>query len=197
VTGFANRRAPSYTDRTLELARAAPQITLRSGRLIPQQQIDDFVTSLGKDPAQYAVKTAHIQDSQVETAGVTAYISAGHFQFMIPAALARQIFPLPRYRPLSADELRFDEAVEKSDHLRLATTQVVVEHLGNTLGPAWRQHLADWDNENGRNSTRPGRPSQPSQKNLLHWQPVRKAVLRISHKVMDLCNKVMMFYHDR
>jgi hypothetical protein len=197
VTGFAHRRSPSYSDRTLQLARATPEITLRSGRLIPQTQIDEFVTSLGKDPAQYAAKTADIQDAQVETAGVTAYISAGHFQFMIPAALARQFLPLPSHRPVGADTHLFDEAVEKSDHLRLATTQVVAQHLGNTLGPAWRQHLADWDHAIGQNPARPEQPAQSALTNLLRRQPIRKAALRISHRVMDLCNKVMMFYHDR
>lgn len=194
ITGFAMRRKPSFCDRTVELAEANPEIKVNKGKLIPQKQINEFITSLGKDPVKYAAKVKDVQDTIVQIHNVSAYVSAGHFQFMISAELAKQVLPLPSNYPVGRDEQFLDKAIEDSEHLRLATTKVLVEHIGNVLTTKWKKLLSEYafSSRSFMYSQSGGKKRLPMR--LANWRPIRTLTIRICNHIMNLCQRIMIFY---
>jgi len=193
VQGFPRRRTPTYCERTVQIAEADPNITVERGRFIPQEWMDGFLTSLGKDPVQYREKVKDILDVRLRCNGVEAFANAGHFQFVAPKRVLTQLLPFPTLRALDTSHLdNFDQALDDAGYLRLATIQKLTEHLGNTLTPKWQRIAQEYDFYVASKVHQVERRKQKQQqgfwKRILRTQPVQAAIRRVYDRLFWLAH---------
>jgi len=115
------------------IAESHPEISIHSGRWIPDEWEEDFCASTGRKPVEYKNLTEGIQDIVFEYRGHRAYSTANHFQFLSPKAVIQAALPENWSGRLMRRMLEMDEAVDQLGYLRLSTTERYVRHMGNVL----------------------------------------------------------------
>ncbi len=131
VSGLPRRGRRTFYTSTLETAGDYPGVTFEEGKFIPDDWILDHARSLGK--SETVQEDLEKMDYRITRAGVSAYATATHFQFMVRAGTIRPFLPLAYDRPMGDSVANFDRAINESRLLRLAVTERAVMHLGNTL----------------------------------------------------------------
>jgi glycosyltransferase involved in cell wall biosynthesis len=131
VSGLPLREEPKFCKETLKKVEELPDVEVRKGKFIPQDWIKDHVLSLGKEDE--LENDLARQDTLVRSAGVDAYVTGAHFQFMIRKDVIQPYLPFEYSRPMGPDVAQFDQAVDGNGYLRLAVTQRSVYHIGNRM----------------------------------------------------------------
>jgi glycosyltransferase involved in cell wall biosynthesis len=108
-----------------------PDVTLRTGRLIPDEYEADYAISIGMKPEEHAKRSQQEIDFLLEHKGVKAWAHGHHMQF---TAYRKTILPfLSHSNMFLADQRPFDIAIDGMGLLRLTTFKRTVRHLGNVL----------------------------------------------------------------
>lgn len=131
VTGLPRRGRRTFYTSTIERFSSLPNAKFEQGKFVPDDWIIDHARSLGKlDKIQDDLNK---NDYRIARNGVSAYATATHFQFMVRSEVVRDYLPFPSERPMGDSVAHFDRAINDHQLLRLATTDRVVQHIGNTL----------------------------------------------------------------
>lgn len=178
--------APDRISATLEFGRGQ-QAELRAGKFIPQEWIRDWALSTGRKPDREVAEAAPMQEYMVEYRGVSAFAAANHDQFLAPKRVIQECLPAGWSGKLMGEMLELDEAVNRSGHLRLSTTQRTAQHIGNRLSQelaaALPGTLAKPDPNNA------GRGTPPRWwRGFLTWGPVRGLLLGLYSRLFHLIN---------
>ncbi|MEJ2596840.1 MAG: glycosyltransferase family A protein [Anaerolineales bacterium] len=135
VTARPMRTPEKFYTRTLEWARQQPDLALENGQYVLWQVYWEHVASLGISEEQARQWFESRSDWRVTRDGVSALISAAHFQFTARKSILQQFLPLQMDRPMG--QVRsLDEMINEHGYLRLTTCEPLVKHMGNRLDPA-------------------------------------------------------------
>jgi len=169
VTARPMRTPEAFYTSTLEWARQQTDVQLEQGNFLPWETYLEHVLSLGTSEEQAREWFASRQDIRLTRQGVSAHVSAAHFQFTAPKSILAQFVPFDMNRPMG--QVRsLDEQMNASGYLRLTTCDPLVKHLGNRIEAGSIQDRV-----------------RPAPKlGLLHLPPVKKALLRIYDEIFRL-----------
>jgi len=132
VTGIPVRSPIKYSTNTLKWARHTPDVQIEKGILQDWDVYWTHAKSTGytKEQAQYLFEAG--EDIKISYKEKSAFIGAGHFQFISPRKVLDAVLPVP-YEIAMGNERYYDKEVNNKGFLRLTPTKMYVEHMGNTL----------------------------------------------------------------
>lgn len=131
VSGLPRRGRRTFYTRTIDQLSGLKDTIVEEGRFIPDDWIIDHARTLGK--LETLQQDLVLNDYRITRGDVTAYATATHFQFMVRSEVVRKYLPFPSERPMGDSVAHFDRAINNDCLLRLATSDRVVRHIGNTL----------------------------------------------------------------
>jgi len=169
VTARPMRTPEAFYTSTLEWASQQPDVSVERGSFLPWETYLEHVLSLGTSEEQARQWYASRQDIRLTRQGVSAHVSAAHFQFTAPKSALMRFVPFEMERPMG--QVRsLDEQMNAAGYLRLTTCEPLVKHLGNRLEAGGGQtNLA---------ATRSRR--------LFDLPPVKKFLLRLYDEIFRL-----------
>jgi glycosyltransferase involved in cell wall biosynthesis len=127
------RTPRKYSAATIEWARRQDSnVVLEEGCLLDWETVWEHGRSIGESEIKAHESYLKGSDIRLTYQGKTAYIGAGHFQFMARRELLLGIIPLPSGQPMRG-ERALDNAIDENGYLRLTTEKPLVVHLGNRL----------------------------------------------------------------
>lgn len=151
VAGIPQRALVDYhTGPTQAFASSTEGVQVEEGDLMRPEWIEELLTSIGLRSGSAVhgaqdriAKMMAKRDIRLTYQGQTAYVGAGHMQFLIPRAAIDQ---LPRQwtdLATSCKEALLDEPLAKAGLLRLTTDRPVAYHMGNSIQEPWlKEELA-------------------------------------------------------
>ncbi|MCI0520588.1 MAG: glycosyltransferase family 2 protein [Chloroflexi bacterium] len=168
VTARPLRTPEAYYTSTLTWARAQADVAFDEGRFTPWEVYREHVLSLGVGEDE-ALKWYNSRlDIRLSRAGVSAQVSAAHFQFTAPKTALLRFTPFEMTRPMG--QVRsLDEQMNEAGYLRLCTPRPLVRHMGNR--PPQEGAAAS---------------PAPRRARLVDRPPVKKALLRLYDWIFDL-----------
>jgi len=132
VTARPFRANEKYSSATFEWAKDQAPGVFQAGAFLDWETFWEHVQSLGVSEDQAKEDYAQSKDYRLHYNGKTAYIGAGHFQFMARSDVLKRILPIPSTKPMR-HERTLDERIDQLGLLRLLTTKAYVYHMGNRL----------------------------------------------------------------
>lgn len=141
VTGFyIKQRVVMSSESTLkwveELEKEHPD-TVQRGNLIPRKWEDEYMDNSGRTQERYQSEIAGVEDILVDYEGVKAWVSAHHFQVLIPKRVLLEV--LSEMLEDGWSDLMMGRMVEMDDrmdakgYLRLTTHDQTMRLLGNAI----------------------------------------------------------------
>lgn len=141
VTGFyIKQRVGMSSERTLEWVKAYeeanPKLVERGNLILPKWE-EEYKINSGRDDARYQSEIAGLEDVLVSLNGVKAYVSAHHFEVMLPKKVMIEILAEMLQNGWS-DQLmgrmvEFDDRMDAKGYLRLTTYPQTMRLLGNVI----------------------------------------------------------------
>ena len=183
VTGQPRRRRSTFSESSYELVKEIPGADVQIGKYIPEAWIYEHVRSLGK--LETLESELARDDYRISLHGVTSFITAQHYQFVIRKDVIHQFLPFPFDGPMGADVAQLDHAIDDASLLRLATEDRLVLHIGNHLDREFLDQLGlNLEKLPIEASLRD--EGQSGSRLLLDFPPVRKLLLGIYGAIFRL-----------
>ena len=133
VTARPFRTPHKYSTASINWARSQTQeVGFEEGCLLDWETYWEHGRSIGASESKTREDYPKGTDYRISYHEKTAYIGAGHFQFMAPRDLLKKIVPLPSDQPMRG-ERALDSAINEMGYLRLNTDKTYVYHMGNRL----------------------------------------------------------------
>ncbi len=177
VTARPFLNAPERWTATRAWAESHPEVDIEWGFYLTWEAFYAFETGLGQpeEAIREAFQTRKMLKMRYR--GKEAIAGAGHWQFVAYKRVLQDVLPLSYTRPMGSDVARLDETLNAKGYLRLMTTEVYVDHMGNRLP----EHLRPIDEPIGKSSSKPS-----LLRRILHTRPVRKVLLALYDRIFRL-----------
>ncbi len=132
VTARPLRSPEEYYSKTLEWAQTQPDVTLENGKFIPWEIFREHILSLGISEVQAREWFDSKSEWRLTYKGVSAFISAAHFQFVTQKSTIQQFLPLEMDRPMG--QVRsLDQMINQAGYLPMGPSIPIVIRLVNML----------------------------------------------------------------
>ncbi len=165
VTGFyIKQRVGMSSEKTLEWVKAYeetnPQLVERGNLILPKWE-EEYKINSGRDDARYQSEIDGLEDVVVSRNGVKAFVSAHHFEVMLPKKVMTEILSEMLADGWS-DQLmgrmvEFDDRMDAKGYLRLTTYPQTMRLLGNVIDA----EMAALAKSDGIETASPSENSQP------------------------------------
>ena len=132
VTGRPLRSPEEFFSKTLEWAQSQNDVTVENGNFIPWEVFREHVISLGTSESQALEWFESKSEWRVTYQGLSALISAAHFQFVTRKDLIQKFLPFDMDRPMGQVRT-LDDMINQAGYLRLSTCEPYVRHIGNKI----------------------------------------------------------------
>jgi glycosyltransferase involved in cell wall biosynthesis len=142
VTARPIRTPREFNTSSIEWASNNPEVTLEEGVFVPWEQFKDFTMSMGITEEKTKEWFGIGGDIRVTYQGVTAFIGAGHFQFMAKKSVLREFLPFDMSKPMGQVRM-LDARMNKAGYLRLMTKDPLENNMSNTLANVPGYHKKD------------------------------------------------------
>jgi hypothetical protein len=134
VTAQPARRGTAKCLSTLRGAQEATDVMIETGDLLPRESHHAYRVGLGRTEEEFASIVKGREDVAITREGGRAFVSADHFQFVMPQKVLDNLLPFDVSGPLSPeDDSKIDIGVDELGFWRLSTEQFLVHHLGNRM----------------------------------------------------------------
>lgn len=110
-----------------------PEVTVERGILLPREMEQHYIDQMGRTWESFQEETKGLEDIAVTYRGVSAFISAGHHQFIAPRQVILEALPKVWGGELMGRMRDLDNEVDRLGYLRLCTRTFPTRLLGNTL----------------------------------------------------------------
>jgi len=141
VTGFyIKQRVGMSSEKTLQWVKGYeltnPNLVERGNLILPKWE-EEYKVNSGRDDARYQSEIAGLEDVVVTCGGVKAFVSAHHFEVMLPKKVMTEILSEMQVEGWS-DQLmgrmvEFDDRMDAKGYLRLTTYKQTMRLLGNVI----------------------------------------------------------------
>ncbi len=171
VTGMPMWTPAEFSSATIAWAEKNPEVSLRRGKFLAWEDYWQHSKSLGKEEAYARQKFAEIEETVIEYRGQRYFVGAAHFQFVARKVALQAVLPIPSERPMGQVRL-LDTAINAAGYLRFCTPELWVQHMGNTLGGAFKPSQPAASSNSGRSGSGGWRKNRLVQKiaRLLYHQ---------------------------
>ncbi len=137
VTGFYIRqRVVMGSDSTVAFANQAEIVTER-GQLMPHKWEEEYVVNSGRTWERYQAEVAGVDDIIVHYQGLEAWVSAHHFQMVVPKAVMlevlKEMLPGGWSDQIMGRMVELDDRMDAKGYLRFCTRQQTVRLMGNAI----------------------------------------------------------------
>src|SRR5690606_36477625 len=141
VTGFyIKQRVVMSSDNTLQWVadyeKDHPEMVQR-GNLIPRKWEDEYMDNSGRTQERYQSEIAGVEDILVDYEGVKAWVSAHHFQVLIPKRVLLKVLSEMLEDGWSdrmmGRMVEMDDRMDAKGYLRLTTHDQTMRLLGNAI----------------------------------------------------------------
>jgi glycosyltransferase involved in cell wall biosynthesis len=138
VTGFyIKQRVAMSSEQTLVWVEAGQADAIEKGRLIPRKWEEEYMDNSGRDEERYQSEVAGLEDVVVTYKGVKAWVSAHHFQVMMPKAVMLEVLNEMLEGGwsdlLMGRMVEMDDRMDSKGYLRLTTYPQTMRLLGNVI----------------------------------------------------------------
>lgn len=135
VSGYYVRTQMTYgIESTLRFA-GEPGVEVRRGRFLAEEWERHYVENYGRDWERHLAETAGVEDILLTRAGVQAFVSAQHMQFLAPKQALLGALPREWSGRLMGQMRELDSEVDRLGYLRLSTAQPYTRFIGNVVSP--------------------------------------------------------------
>ncbi len=137
VTGFYIRqRVVMSSDSTVAFANR-PDIKTERGLLMPRKWEEEYVVNSGRTWERYQEEVAGVEDMIVHYGGISAWVSAHHFQVVAPKAVMldvlAEMLPEGWSDQIMGRMVELDDRMDAKGYLRFCTRQQTVRLMGNAI----------------------------------------------------------------
>lgn len=132
VTGMPLWSPEEFSTSTIRWAEENPDVKLERGKFLPWEDYWRHARSLGMDEVEAQEGYHGCEDICLLKGDQRYYVGAAHFQFVARKDVLQTVLPIPSRKPMGEVRL-LDIALNQKGYLRLATENLWVRHLGNTL----------------------------------------------------------------
>ena len=138
VTGFyIKQRVAMSSARTLEWVEAGQADSVEKGQLIPRKWEEEYMDNSGRSEERYQGEVAGLEDVVVTYKGVKAWVSAHHFQVMMPKTVMLEVLSEMLEGGwsdlLMGRMVEMDDRMDAKGYLRLTTYPQTMRLLGNVI----------------------------------------------------------------
>ena len=141
VTGFyIKQRVAMSSDQTLAWVKALEEkdpSAVQRGNLIPRKWEEEFMDNAGRTEERYQGEIEGIEDVVVRLQGVKAWVSAHHFEVLVPKnvliEVLNQMLPGGWSDQLMGRMVEMDDRMDALGYLRLTTYPQTMRLLGNVI----------------------------------------------------------------
>ena len=141
VTGFyIKQRVAMSSDKTLAwVAQEESQhnLSVERGQLIPEKWEEEYMDNSGRSLERYRGEVEGLEDVVVSYRGVKAWVSAHHFQVLLPKKVLLEVLSEMLEEGwsdlLMGRMVELDDRMDAKGYLRLTTWEQTMRLLGNTI----------------------------------------------------------------
>lgn len=138
VTGFyIKQRVGMSSEKTLAWVDGGSAEQVERGQLIPRKWEEEYMDNSGRDEARYQSEIAGLEDVVVTYHGVKAWVSAHHFQVLLPKNVLLEVLTdmLPQgwSDQMMGRMVELDDRMDAKGYLRLTTYPQTMRLLGNVI----------------------------------------------------------------
>lgn len=172
---------------------AAPKVAAEQGIKIeefkiPREWTERWCRGLGLDPDEYVSRPAvqALKNFVLEYKGVRAYAGATGYSFIFRRSMLKEMPPFWSDRVIGGEDAEWHRVVNARGYLRLATSDLLTDHIGNVLDDRWvaeaRKYKIDSD---GLHAARGAQATHRRTPLLLRHRFGRRAVKWLAAKLVN------------
>ena len=117
-------------------------VITKVGHIVPKELELHYIKNMGRTWEQYQKETEGLEDVEVTYKGVTALLSAGHYQFVTQKKIILEALPKVWYSQLMGRMRELDRQIDQMGYLRLCTTPATIRLLGNLINPETAEEIS-------------------------------------------------------
>jgi glycosyltransferase involved in cell wall biosynthesis len=133
VCGLYMRPLMAYGIQSTMKFLQQPDVQVERGMLLPLEMEQHYINHMGRTQETYLAETKGLEDIAVTYKGVSAFVSAGHHQFVAPRQVILEALPKAWSGELMGRMRDLDNEVDRLGYLRFCTRTFLTRITGNAL----------------------------------------------------------------
>lgn len=137
VTGFYVRERVRLSSASTVAWACESNHKLEQGLLMPKKWEEEYIEAYDRSPERYMQETDGIEDIIVQSKGLEAWVSAHHFQVVLPKniilPIIDEMIPEGWNDGLMGRMVEMDDLMDSKGYLRLTTREQTIKLMGNAI----------------------------------------------------------------